>query len=166
MKVHVLEREQRVARPLTEVFEFFARADNLERIAPPWLSFGLVSQEPSELRRGTLLQYRLRSVRWAAWRSSPLVFWFDPRCQGLRGSRSRSRCRCGRWTPRARASPCPGPRSATQLLGQRPDAAYQRVADRFGAVTVGERDELAVAGLALNQRRDPVGTAEQQIAFQ
>ena len=60
MKAHVLEREQRVARPLAEVFEFFARADNLERITPPWLSFGLVSQEPSELRRGTLLQYRLR----------------------------------------------------------------------------------------------------------
>src|SRR5450755_1146734 len=59
----------------------------------------------------------------------------------------------------------PGQR-ATQLLGQRPDAAYQRVADRFGAVTVGERDELAVAGLALNQRRDPGRElAEQQIAL-
>jgi ligand-binding SRPBCC domain-containing protein len=70
MKVHVLEREQRVARPLAEVFEFFARADNLERITPPWLSFGLVSQEPSELRRGTLLQYRLRvhgvPLRWVS----------------------------------------------------------------------------------------------------
>ena len=34
------------------------------------------------------------------------------------------------------------------------------------AVTVGERDELAVAGLALNQRRDPGRElAEQQIAF-
>src|SRR5205807_10230064 len=50
----------------------------------------------------------------------------------------------------------PGQR-ATQLLGQRSDAAGQRVADRFGAVTVGERDELAVAGLALDQRRIPVG---------
>ncbi|MGA2926550.1 MAG: SRPBCC family protein [Solirubrobacteraceae bacterium] len=70
MKLHVLEREQRVARPLAEVFEFFARANNLERITPPWLSFALVGEEPSELRRGTLLQYRLRvhrvPLRWVA----------------------------------------------------------------------------------------------------
>jgi ligand-binding SRPBCC domain-containing protein len=70
MKVHVLEREQRVARPLAEVFEFFARANNLERITPAWLSFGLVGQEPSELRLGTLLQYRLRvhrvPLRWVS----------------------------------------------------------------------------------------------------
>ena len=70
MKVHVLEREQRVARPLAEVFEFFARAENLEWITPPWLSFGLVGEEPSELRRGTLLEYRLRvhgvPLRWVS----------------------------------------------------------------------------------------------------
>jgi ligand-binding SRPBCC domain-containing protein len=70
MNVHVLERAQRVARPPAGVFEFFARADNLGRIAPPWRSCGLVSQEPSELRRGALLQYRLRvhgvPLRWVS----------------------------------------------------------------------------------------------------
>jgi ligand-binding SRPBCC domain-containing protein len=35
--VHVLERSQRIERPLGEVFAFYADAGNLERITPPWL---------------------------------------------------------------------------------------------------------------------------------
>jgi ligand-binding SRPBCC domain-containing protein len=70
MRIHELVREQRVARPLEEVFEFFARAGNLERITPPWLSFGLLSQEPIEMRLGTLIRYRLRlhgvPLRWTS----------------------------------------------------------------------------------------------------
>ena len=70
MKVHLLEREQRIARPQGEVFEFFARASNLERITPPWLNFGLAGEQPSELQAGTLLEYRLRvhgiPLRWVS----------------------------------------------------------------------------------------------------
>jgi ligand-binding SRPBCC domain-containing protein len=70
MKVHLLEREQRVSRPLAEVFEFLARASNLERITPPWLSFGLAGEQASELRAGTRLEYRLRvhgmPLRWVS----------------------------------------------------------------------------------------------------
>lgn len=66
--VHVLEREQRIPRPLGEVFGFFARAGNLERITPPWLRFSLLTPEPIEMRLGTLIEYRLRlhgiPVRW------------------------------------------------------------------------------------------------------
>lgn len=68
MRVHKLQRVQRVARPLELVFEFFARAGNLERITPPWLSFGLLSEEPIEMREGALIEYRLRlhgvPLRW------------------------------------------------------------------------------------------------------
>ena len=34
-RVHVLERTQRIERPLEEVFPFYADAGNLERITPP-----------------------------------------------------------------------------------------------------------------------------------
>ncbi len=68
MAVHRLDREQVVGRPLTEVFEFFSRAGNLERITPPWLAFRLSAPEPLEMRAGTLIAYRLRvrrvPVRW------------------------------------------------------------------------------------------------------
>ena len=67
-RIHHLYREQVVPRPIGEVFGFFARADNLERITPPWLGFGLVSPEPVEMRAGTLIEYRLRlhrlPLRW------------------------------------------------------------------------------------------------------
>jgi ligand-binding SRPBCC domain-containing protein len=55
-----LERVQVVTRPLQEVFDFFSRAENLERITPPWLSFGLLTPGPIEMRTGTTIGYRLR----------------------------------------------------------------------------------------------------------
>jgi ligand-binding SRPBCC domain-containing protein len=67
-RIHHLYREQLVARPLDEVFGFFARAGNLERITPPWLGFSLVTREPIEMRAGTLIEYRLHlhrlPLRW------------------------------------------------------------------------------------------------------
>lgn len=68
MRVHVFRSEQRVPRPVDEVFEFFSRAANLERITPPWLSFSIDGQEPSPVTPGTLIAYRLRvhgmPMRW------------------------------------------------------------------------------------------------------
>ncbi len=60
MRVHTLEREQFLPHPIDEVFPFFADAHNLERITPPLLRFRVVSQDPAEMRVGTLLEYRLR----------------------------------------------------------------------------------------------------------
>ncbi len=60
MAVHRLERRQFVARPLDEVFAFFAEAGNLERITPPWLSFRVLTPDPVQMAVGTLIDYRLR----------------------------------------------------------------------------------------------------------
>jgi ligand-binding SRPBCC domain-containing protein len=69
-KTHQLHREQLVAAPLEPVFEFFSRASNLEAITPPWLRFSVVTPEPVEMRRGTLIEYRLRlrgvPLRWVS----------------------------------------------------------------------------------------------------
>jgi ligand-binding SRPBCC domain-containing protein len=68
--IHRLERRQFVNHPLDEVFEFFARAHNLERITPPWLRFELLTPEPIEMRVGTRIEYRLHvhrvPVRWTS----------------------------------------------------------------------------------------------------
>jgi ligand-binding SRPBCC domain-containing protein len=55
-RVHRLYREQLVSRPLDDVFAFFAEADNLERITPPWLGFGLLSPDPIEMGPGTRIE--------------------------------------------------------------------------------------------------------------
>jgi ligand-binding SRPBCC domain-containing protein len=58
-KVHVLEREQLIERPLGEVFGFFSEARNLERITPSWLSFKVLTPGPIEMRPGALIEYKL-----------------------------------------------------------------------------------------------------------
>ncbi len=64
----VLRAEQRIPRPLDEVFEFFSRAENLEQITPPWLNFRIRNVQPSPVAAGTLIRYSLRwhvfPIRW------------------------------------------------------------------------------------------------------
>ena len=68
MKVHVLERSQRLPRPPGEVFAFFADAHNLEAITPDWLRFRIVTPGLIAMEPGALIEYRLRlhglPIRW------------------------------------------------------------------------------------------------------
>ena len=67
-RTYHLYREQCLPRGLSEVFDFFARAGNLERITPPWLGFALLTPEPVAIGAGTLIEYRLHlhriPLRW------------------------------------------------------------------------------------------------------
>jgi ligand-binding SRPBCC domain-containing protein len=56
---HLLERSTWIARPIDEVFAFFADAGNLERITPPELRFRILSRLPIEMQKGAIIEYRL-----------------------------------------------------------------------------------------------------------
>lgn len=75
---YALERIQVVPVPLEQAFAFFADANNLERITPPWLRFRIV-EAPDELGVGARLRYRLRlfgiPIRWR----TEIVAWNPPR---------------------------------------------------------------------------------------
>jgi len=60
MRVHVLQREQRLDRSREEVFAFFADAHNLEALTPPLLGFEVLTPPPIEMAAGTRIRYRLR----------------------------------------------------------------------------------------------------------
>jgi ligand-binding SRPBCC domain-containing protein len=68
MAVHTLRREQFVARPIEEVFEFFSNARNLETITPSWLNFRILTPSPIHMHAGTLLDYRLK------WHGLPIAW--------------------------------------------------------------------------------------------
>jgi ligand-binding SRPBCC domain-containing protein len=75
MKTFEYHSSERLPRPLSEVFPFFAEARNLELLTPHWLRFEILKPEPIEMKVGALIDYRIRwrglPMRWrseiAAW---------------------------------------------------------------------------------------------------
>jgi len=76
--IYTLRREQFVARPLEEVFEFFSDARNLQVITPPWLNFQILTPGPIDIKPGLLLDYRLKWHGFTiAWRTE-IETWDPP----------------------------------------------------------------------------------------
>jgi len=57
---YIMRREQWIARPIEEVFAFFADAHKLEEITPPWLGFKILSMSTNSISEETVIRYRLR----------------------------------------------------------------------------------------------------------
>nr|NIQ56791.1 SRPBCC family protein [Gemmatimonadota bacterium]NIU76973.1 hypothetical protein [Gammaproteobacteria bacterium]NIV88652.1 hypothetical protein [Actinomycetota bacterium]NIX22707.1 hypothetical protein [Actinomycetota bacterium] len=77
--MYSLERVQVVPRPLDETFAFFAEARNLARITPPWLGFRIVDDGDLEMRRGLVIEYRVRPLGFPQKWVSEITVWDPPR---------------------------------------------------------------------------------------
>jgi ligand-binding SRPBCC domain-containing protein len=68
MGAHLIERSQRLSRPVDDVFAFYADARNLEAITPPWLGFRVTTPGEIVMAEGAHIEYRLKlhgiPVRW------------------------------------------------------------------------------------------------------
>ena len=75
---YVLTARMLVQRPISAVFDFFAEAENLDAITPPWLNFRIKTALPIEIREGTEIDYSLRLHRFPVrWRSK-IEDWSPP----------------------------------------------------------------------------------------
>ncbi|MBD3169685.1 MAG: CDP-paratose 2-epimerase [candidate division Zixibacteria bacterium] len=77
MKVYHLKKQQYIARPREEVFEFFGKAENLEKITPGSLGFNIITPTPINMRAGTLIDYTVKPMIFPIrWRT--LITDYDP----------------------------------------------------------------------------------------
>ena len=78
MKSNRFETQVWLNRPREDVFKFFADPQNLERLTPSWLHFEILTPPGTEIRRGAMLDYRLRlrgiPLRW----QSEITVWEPP----------------------------------------------------------------------------------------
>ena len=68
MAEHILAKELKLDVPLERIFDFFAAAENLQRITPPDLNFKILTPQPIVIEKGTLIDYQLSlynvSMKW------------------------------------------------------------------------------------------------------
>ncbi len=78
MRLYVFESEAILDRPLTEIFDFFSSAGNLEVVTPPWLNFRILTPPPIKMQAGTRIDYRLHlygiPVNW----KTEITVWEPP----------------------------------------------------------------------------------------
>lgn len=60
MKPHILKRETILNLPVNEVFDFFSKAENLDKITPPVLGFRIITPLPVDMKKGTLIDYKIK----------------------------------------------------------------------------------------------------------
>jgi hypothetical protein len=67
-----------IAAPIEAAFSFFSKAENLDKITPPWLHFQILTSLPVKMGEGTLLDYRLKlhgfPIKW----QTKIVEWNPP----------------------------------------------------------------------------------------
>jgi len=79
MKTYSFETQTKLNKPLREVFPFFANAENLNAVTPPWLKFEILTPLPIEMKVGIIVDYQIHlhgiPIRWR----SKITEWDPPR---------------------------------------------------------------------------------------
>lgn len=72
-----LEKKQIIKRPLEEVFSFFERPENLEKITPPDLGFIIKTKPPLVMKKNAIFDYTIKlSVIKFPWKT--LITKYEP----------------------------------------------------------------------------------------
>jgi uncharacterized protein (TIGR01777 family) len=86
--VHRLRTYQYIPKPLTETFNFFSQASNLEKITPPFLNFTIEKMSTPVIQKDTMITYKLSlhgiPIKWVSLISqwSPNNHFVDEQLKG------------------------------------------------------------------------------------
>ena len=77
MKVHRLNKKQKISKNISEVFDFFSRPENLSKITPKILGFNIMTPSPIKMKEGQLIDYTINilifPIRWTT-----MITEYDP----------------------------------------------------------------------------------------
>ena len=78
MAEFIFRQSQEIALSRGQVFEFFSKAENLQRITPPELDFHILTSTPITIQKGSIIDYRLKMLGIPMkWRSE-ITVWDPP----------------------------------------------------------------------------------------
>ena len=78
MQHFTFSAKQSIKKPLDQVFPFFAKAENLQKITPPWLGFKILSPLPLTMHVGTLIDYQIRFYGFPMKWKTEITVWDPP----------------------------------------------------------------------------------------
>ena len=78
MPSHFHITETIINKPLQEVFEFFSNAQNLNLLTPPQLQFEILTPFPIAMKRGTLIDYKLKLSGIPFYWKTEIALWEPP----------------------------------------------------------------------------------------
>ncbi len=77
MRPHILRTKSIIHRPIQEVFTFFSKAENLQLMCPPELSFTILTPLPIEMQQGTIIDYKLSLSGFPFYWKTKITEWKD-----------------------------------------------------------------------------------------
>ena len=67
-KIYTFKTEQMIDDNIDNVFEFFSRPENLEKITPPSMGFNIITPKPIKMKEGAIIDYIVKIMgfptRW------------------------------------------------------------------------------------------------------
>jgi ligand-binding SRPBCC domain-containing protein len=78
MSEFLFTASQTIGLPRAQVFDFFSKAENLERITPPELGFNIITPTPITIQQGTILDYRISLYGVPLSWQSEITVWDPP----------------------------------------------------------------------------------------
>lgn len=78
MKYRILETQTLIRETREVVFDFFSKAENLNKLTPDDLEFKILTPQPIEMGKGTLIEYQLKLLSFPFYWQTEITHWEPP----------------------------------------------------------------------------------------